>query len=282
MGWHNWINLGSPLGRPVVGTPSIASWGPGRIDIFVRGADNRLYHRFWSGGNWSNWIDLDGVLTSSPAAISWGGDNYIDVYVRGSDNALYERWTYDGVNWSSWTRLGGVLSSGPAVASRARNRLDVFVVGTNRNIYTKVWDGSTWIDWVSLGDGAAFEVTPSAISRSVNEIELYAMGTDNIVKSKYWNGSTWSGWMNTRFSSVPALTSRPLDWADWYWIDPSQHLRSLTCRGSNFQNMSQCSESDGGYYGNASVATVNTRGENRIDMAMRFSDNNAWYNYWTP
>jgi hypothetical protein len=70
--------------------PAAASWASGRLDLFVRGTDNALWHKWYSGG-WSNWESLGGVLTSDPGAVSWGSDR-IDVFVRGTDNQLWHKW----------------------------------------------------------------------------------------------------------------------------------------------------------------------------------------------
>jgi len=86
--WSNWESLGGVLSS----APDVCSWGPGRLDGFVRGTDNALYHK-WYDGRWSDWESLGGVLTSDPSAVSWGSGR-IDVFVRGSDNALYHKW-YD-------------------------------------------------------------------------------------------------------------------------------------------------------------------------------------------
>ena len=69
--------------------PKLASWGFKRLDLFVRGADNALWHRWWNG-SWSAWESLRGVLTSGPELASWGF-NRLDLFVRGADNALWHR-----------------------------------------------------------------------------------------------------------------------------------------------------------------------------------------------
>jgi len=50
--------------------PAVVSWEPDRIDIFVRGADNALWHKCWDHGRWSDWESLGGVLTSAPTVSS--------------------------------------------------------------------------------------------------------------------------------------------------------------------------------------------------------------------
>jgi hypothetical protein len=43
-----------PAPAPAVPRPAgpVVAWGPGRLDVFVRGADHGLYHKAWDGGAW--------------------------------------------------------------------------------------------------------------------------------------------------------------------------------------------------------------------------------------
>src|SRR5207245_2400307 len=41
------------------GDPAAVSWGANRIDIFVRGTDNALWHKWWDN-YWSSWENLGG------------------------------------------------------------------------------------------------------------------------------------------------------------------------------------------------------------------------------
>jgi hypothetical protein len=84
--WSGWESLGGGL----TSDPAVASWAPGRLDTFVRGGDNALWHKWFQGG-WSNWESLGGVLTSDPAVASWSPGR-LDVFVRGGDNALWHKW----------------------------------------------------------------------------------------------------------------------------------------------------------------------------------------------
>jgi hypothetical protein len=84
--------------------PSVSSWGDNRLDVFVKGTDNALWHKWWDGASWSDWESLGGVLTSAPGAVSWDF-NRIDVFVKGTDNALWHKW-WDGASWSGWESLG--------------------------------------------------------------------------------------------------------------------------------------------------------------------------------
>ena len=70
-------------------SPALASWGPGRLDLFVRGEDNALWHYCLSDDE-SPWVSLGGVLTAAPAAAS-SGEGRIDVFAKGTDNAIWQR-----------------------------------------------------------------------------------------------------------------------------------------------------------------------------------------------
>jgi peptidoglycan hydrolase-like protein with peptidoglycan-binding domain len=85
-GWRPWESLGGVL----TSGPGVSSWASGRLDVFVRGTDNALWHKWFSGG-WSGWESLGGVITSDPDAVSWG-PNRIDAFARGTDNALWHKW----------------------------------------------------------------------------------------------------------------------------------------------------------------------------------------------
>src|SRR5262245_13368926 len=73
-----------------VSDPAAVSWGPGRIDVFVRGSDNALWHK-WFENQWSGWESLGGSITSAPDVASWGAGR-LDVFARGSDNSMMHKY----------------------------------------------------------------------------------------------------------------------------------------------------------------------------------------------
>jgi hypothetical protein len=100
------------LGRMTV------SWGRDRLDVFVRGAGNNVFHKAWDGTSWLpggfDWDNLGGVSThdSEPALVSWGRDR-LDVFVRGVGDRLFHK-AWDGIGWLpggfDWEDLGGVVA----------------------------------------------------------------------------------------------------------------------------------------------------------------------------
>ncbi len=195
--WSNWESLGGGL----TSGPGVCSWASGRLDVFVRGNNNALWHKWFSGG-WSGWESLGGGLTSDPAAVSWSSGR-IDVFVRGNNNALWHKW-YSG-GWSGWESLGGGLSSSPAVCSWASGRLDVFVRGNDNALWHK-WYSGGWSGWESLG--GSLSSAPAAVSWSSGRIDVFVRGNDNALWHKWYSGG-WSGWesLGGGLSSGPGVSS---------------------------------------------------------------------------
>jgi hypothetical protein len=96
--WSSWQSLGGKI--PAGAQPEACAYGS-RFDVFVRGTDSAVWHRWYDGG-WSGWESLGGYVPSSPAACTDPyGPLFIDAIVRGSDGALWQNDYYDG-SWSGW------------------------------------------------------------------------------------------------------------------------------------------------------------------------------------
>lgn len=186
--WHKWWDGGrwsewEPLGGALTSGPDVASWAEGRLDVFVRGTDNQLWHRVYEGF-WSEWEPLGGGLSSDPSAVSWSFGR-LDVFVRGTDYQLWHKF-YEG-GWSSWAPLGGYLTSSPDVASWATGRLDVFVRGTEDGLWHRSYDGG-WDDWEPLG--GVLTSDPAAVSMAPGRIDVFVRGTDY----QLWHRPYEDGW----------------------------------------------------------------------------------------
>jgi uncharacterized protein YfiM (DUF2279 family) len=210
-GW-NWINLGnagvSLSGNPVaINYP--ASDGTLHENVYALGSDGNLYIDAYDGGSWS-WVNLGngGVsLSGSPAAINYTGTDGVpheNVYVLGSDGNLYIA-VYDGTAWS-WVNLGngGVALSGSLAVinfpgSNGLLHENVYVLGSDGNLYIAVYDGSAW-SWVNLDNGGvALSGSPSVVNSSgqdgVLHESVFILGSDGDLYSDVYDGSGWS-WVN--------------------------------------------------------------------------------------
>ncbi len=177
--WRGWDDFGAL----VTAGPSVASWGVNRLDLFVRGTDNSLYHDAWDGAKWSGWGKIiEGTFKDAPAAVSWGPSR-IDVFVLRDDDHIGHMWG-NGSKWEGWQDMGGTFSSGPAVASWGPDRLDLFAKGMNNALYHKAWDGAKWSEWVHLG--GTFKDAPAAASWGNNRIDVCVRGMDDHVYHYWW------------------------------------------------------------------------------------------------
>jgi hypothetical protein len=145
------------------------------MDVFARGSDNALYHKWWFGTGWSGWERLGGTLTSDPTAVSWGA-NRIDIFVRGTDMGLWQKsWT--GSAWIDWSSLGGTLTSGPDASSCASGHLDVFGLGSDQAIYQRGFSG-TWGAWQRVG--GYWTSDPGVVCPpGATKVDVFERGADN-------------------------------------------------------------------------------------------------------
>jgi Arylsulfotransferase (ASST)/Repeat of unknown function (DUF346) len=196
--------LWQPLGGVLTSRPAAASWSPDRLDAFVRGSDQQMYHIWFSSGQWSGWEPLGGTLTSGPGVGSWSSGR-LDVFVRGSDNQLWHRW-FDSNQWSGWEPLGGVLASSPSVASWSAGRLDVLAEGTDQQVWHKWFDGNQWNGWEPLGTQT--NADPAGASWSAGRLDIFVRNLDGTLGHRYYEGqwSSWE-WFAGSLTSGPSVTS---------------------------------------------------------------------------
>lgn len=128
LNWSGW----EPQGGVLTSLPGAVAWEPGRIDVFGRGQDFGLYHKWYAGG-WSGWEPLGGNLAAGAGVSSWAPGR-LDVFSVGQTPGLIHMW-YQG-RWSGWgENLGGNPAAplAPGALSRGNNNIDVFAT----------WPGST-------------------------------------------------------------------------------------------------------------------------------------------
>ncbi|MCJ7509390.1 MAG: hypothetical protein MUP14_00675 [Dehalococcoidia bacterium] len=116
---------------------------------FIEGTDGTVWYRQSdSGGPWSDWISLGGVIEPAPAAVVAGDDIYL--FSRTAENDVrYNRLT--GGTWSDWQGLGGVLRGSLTAVAGGGDDVYVFGTGTEGGIWYRHWDGVAWGDWTGLG-----------------------------------------------------------------------------------------------------------------------------------
>src|SRR5438270_6824938 len=115
------------------GAPAVSAAGAPAPVAFLRGSDNALWYRPFTGSGWGQWHSLGGVLTAEPRA-AFDASGRIDVFIRGVGDDVWQR-SFDGATWGSWTSLGGVIASAPIPVAAGAGQFNLFGRGT---------DGPAW------------------------------------------------------------------------------------------------------------------------------------------
>jgi len=245
----------------------LSSWGSGRLDAFIRGKDNALWHKYYANG-WSHWESLGGSLSSDPAAVSWGSGR-IDVFARGNDNALWHKYYANG--WSGWESLGGTLDSGPTAASWGSGRLDVFARASGGSVIHKYYSNG-WSGWENLG-GVILD-QPAAVSWGAGRLDVFGRGGDGSLFHKYYSNG-WSGWegLGGQLSSGPAVSSWGSGRLDVFARGTSGQLyhQSYSNGWSSWENL-------GGAL--SSGPTAVSSGSGRIDTLVLGTDGEVYQKYY--
>jgi hypothetical protein len=151
--WGNWFSLG---GVNFTSAPAIASYGHGYWEVYARGGDYALWKKsHYNDTNWwSPWLSLGGVLTSAPAAVSWGS-RVNEVFVRNTNNTLSH---ISDANYYTphWVTEDREIPENLAAASWESGGLDLFVRSDNGMLVHKSYTGTfgsplkTVSDWTPL------------------------------------------------------------------------------------------------------------------------------------
>jgi hypothetical protein len=220
MAWINWKV--ETISIKVKGAPTVSSWKEGRLDVFVRGTDDHLYHRVYEYDGWqgAKWEDLsDGhKIEQSPGAVSWGPDR-IDLFAVW-DKQVHHR-AYQSGKWSAWSEnLEGATNDAPAAASWKMERVDVLVHTTDNHLSRRYWEkgktfekGSGWKGWENVGgQGKTLKSALAAVSTGQNRIDCFAHGSsDRLFHAWYQDGKQeeWAEIDSLAIKDAPAAVSGP-------------------------------------------------------------------------
>lgn len=195
-----------------------------RIRLFVRGADGKLWERYWNGSAWS-WIDAGKEVIDEPIVLAQGSLGSTDetrirllLFVKGKDGKLWERY-WNGSVWS-WIDHGRGIVGRPvalvhgntASVSSAGVRIDLFVQGSDGRLWEHYWNGTAWSwrDTGRAGDGEPIIIIArgnlGAVDRANVRIHVFSRSLEYETTGHahyhvklwehHWNGAAWS-WRDT-------------------------------------------------------------------------------------
>jgi hypothetical protein len=167
------------------------------------------------------------------------------------------------------------------------NRLDIFGLGTDNQMYHKAWTGTAWAPsaggWEPLG--GVFNSPPSVVAWGPNRLDIFGLGTDNQMYHKAWTGTAWSpagtGWepLGGVFSSPPAVVAWGPNRLDIFGLGLDNQMYHKAWTGTAWAPSISGWEPLGGVF-NSPPAVV-AWGPNRLDIFGLGTDNQMYHKAWT-
>lgn len=208
-------------------SPSVICNGANFRDVYVRGKDGAVYHKFWDGTKWNGWFGLGGQIKGAPSVVM-PAPGVFDIYVRGMNDQLWQKW-WDGKKWNpsdaGWTQHGDgrILGSEPSVLCEGAGFRDVYARSPDGTVMHKFWKNNQWSPWFGLGGNITG--APLALSVAPGFHDIYARGSDGRLWQKWWDGKAWlpsdMGWImhndgNFRIAAAPGGYSGSTSLRDIY------------------------------------------------------------------
>jgi hypothetical protein len=201
-----WTDLGAPPGTTAVDQPGVTSYlrsGRQHIQVFVRGANGRLFVNTFDGNAWQ-WSDQGSPpgtrVASAPSVAAFPSGQRIYAFVQGQNGRLFVNYL-DGAVWR-WSDQGvppgtTMIDVPDAITYQDGpvRRIRVFVRGRNGRLFANSWDGTTW-QWTDHGvpTGTSVASAPSVVTYLDGTQRIYAfvLGETGRLYVNFWNGTRWA------------------------------------------------------------------------------------------
>jgi hypothetical protein len=193
---------GTSLKAPfIISDPAVIGvGGPGRLEVFARGADNGLWHiREPEPGTFLPWSSLGGVGTVvGTPAVGLNANGRLQVFWRGADSSLMSvvQLQANTAAWSSPAPLlvGEVLTSDPVVARDSKGRLAVFFLGLKNEIRHIHQAAPNDPFSASSGLGSISRNKLAVATNQDDRFEIFFVANENVM---------WHFWQVAPFSNNP-------------------------------------------------------------------------------
>lgn len=170
------------------------------------------------------------------------------------------------------------------MTSWAVDRLDVFGIARDGELYHKYWDGSVWNpsgdQLERLAPNFGFNSGAAAVSWGHNRIDVFAIGDEENMVHIYWDGSQWSKIEDLgglfHGHTAPTAIARAQNRLDVFAVDSSSGtLAHKYWDGSQWSDWGAL----GGKDLQGTVAATSW-GENRMDLVALGDDEQYYYKFW--
>ncbi|MFE7332303.1 hypothetical protein ACFU8W_47120 [Streptomyces sp. NPDC057565] len=223
-----------PLGGVIYSNLIVASNQDMRQEVFGRGSDNAVYHRWQTapsnGWNADGWQSLGGAIVGD-VAVAWNGAHCLEAFVRGAGaKGVYHRWQTapsNGWNAYGWQPLGqptedGFIPWNVSIGQNQDRSLHVFIVYSDHNVYHRWQEGGGWNSsgWEKL-EGGPMDGVVAAARNSAGLMEIFVRGHNN----------AWIYRLIQTAPNAPTFTSG-VDIGGWRpWPGPAGSGHLLQCAG---------------------------------------------------
>ena len=242
-------------------------------------------------------VDTQGGNSGSPVIVA-GSNVTVGIHTNGGCSAgggvnagtsfrNAELWAAINPSGLNWEALGGKFTSPPTVVAWGPNRLDIFGLGTDRQMYHKAWNGSSWspstAGWEPLG--GIFTSPPAVVAWGTNRLDIFGLGTDRQMYHKAWGGSSWSpstaGWepLGGIFTSPPAVVAWGTNRLDIFGLGTDKQMYHKAWTGNAWSPSISGWEPLGGIF--TSPPAVAAWGNNRLDIFGLGTDRQMFHKAWT-
>jgi len=192
----------------------------------------------------------------------------------------------DGPRSSIGSAAGGARASSSPVVSWGANRIDAFVLGSDRALYHKWWNGAAWGPSLTGYEnmGGVCTSVPQAVAWGPNRLDVFVTGTDSALYHKWWNGSAWGPSLTgyERMGGVCLGDPRVVSWGpdrlDVFVVGTDRALYHKWWNGSAWGPSLTGYERMGGIcLGQPEVVAW---GPNRLDVFVIGTDRALYHKWW--
>lgn len=245
----------------------------GRLDVFPIGSGGNLWQLTSTDEVWSPWQLLGPVVDGSAAVVTPGGVAFDVYYTNPTSHVLNRKLYRNGVWTTDVPPLGGYVIGGPAVARMSDSRTDVFVRGSDSQLWQATLSGSSWGPWKLIAGATTH--SPGACSWGANRLDVVFRVSNGNTWHGWWTGTTWN-WENLGGYTgyAPAIHSMTPGKLDVFVTGGDSQVYQQTFINGAWSGW-------GSLQGTAtSGPSASSWSNNRIDLFVRGPDGALWQKTW--
>ncbi len=225
--------------------------------------------------------------------------DHLDIFLTDvNGNILSAAWEPDFADgWHGWWQInGGRAAAGAPVhaVSRSADKLDIFVTGTDSQVYSAAWEpdfADGWHGWWGLlGGVAAPGAHVTAVSRSADHLDIFVVGTDGGVYTAAWEpdfADGWHGWWRIGGLVAPQgaavyAVSRSPDKLDIFVTDINGAVMSAAWEPGFTDGWHGWWHINGGQAAPGAAVTAVSRSTDKLDIFVTGTDGGIYTAAWEP